>query len=508
MSKLIAILTIVFTTAGIGLQAHAGLTVRKVELENQIQSRIFSIVERADPYAIVQVEVTLKKVQSNLPMFGLDASVTPVEFDGQLGSSSIESIKVRVVSQVDAIPDWIRSEVQKSASMNGVKVAINYEKAGGQVTDRNLEFTKIAKDFQDLAISTINQVKLGVWGMLAALVVCLFAIALAITSIARRLERSMSKVIEEQIVPAMQQNQGGKPVRAEKSEDSGGSSAQAQAQAHHAGNESGQNELKDFPVEALLTVLSDCYWTESDGYAHFLWKQMSQAQKDAVLQSGLIDRAYFSFIRHVPPVNLDYHSDARYLLWGKEFRTVSQTDLNAWLSKNSKLFFRITPMRWDLLPLSLEQRLTFSEMKMPTETSNLAPLELTTKSAARVLPNRLQLRGLKVEDEVYLWENSAKVSSENRSSLKTLVWLALTPTEYRQKVLADLDARQLAEAWSGPAPVLEKLKEAMAQKKIETLEHFLDSTPADRSSDTFAYLVESGLNYKNETEPEAQKMAS
>ncbi|HMN67249.1 MAG TPA: hypothetical protein PKC28_01800 [Bdellovibrionales bacterium] len=77
--------------------------------------------------------------------------------------------------------------------------------------------------------------------------------------------------------------------------------------------------------------------------------------------------------------------------------------------------------------------------------------------------------------------------------MRSLVWLALAPVVHREKILSEIDARQLAEAWIGPEPVLAALKEVLSPKKAEMLAHFLSSSAPDRDNATFGYLFEAGL---------------
>jgi hypothetical protein len=163
----------------------------------------------------------------------------------------------------------------------------------------------------------------------------------------------------------------------------------------------------------------------------------------------------------------------------------------------------VTPLRWDRLPLSLEQRIQFGEMKSDAK---LESVKVAAKSKPRELKARLEIKQLRPEDEQYIWDNPQKVPAHVRPSLRSLVWLALSPVEARRNVMAELDARQLADAWTGPEAVLAALKEALPPKKLEMLEHFLKEASPGRSNDAFAYLVESGLRLyvdHNSTQAEA-----
>ncbi|HMN67248.1 MAG TPA: hypothetical protein PKC28_01795, partial [Bdellovibrionales bacterium] len=179
------------------------------------------------------------------------------------------------------------------------------------------------------------------------------------------------------------------------------------------GGMGGGKEMSDVPDQALLSLLNDCYWTEADGYAHYIWTQMTQEQREKVLTSGQIDPQYFSHVRQVSPVNLNYHTDARYLMFGRDFQAMNQADLSEWLKKNPNLFYRVTPLRWDLLPLSLEDRIRFNEMKVEQKESS-EPLKLAVKSKPRLLQSKLHVRVLRGEDEEFLWRNSDRVPEHVR----------------------------------------------------------------------------------------------
>lgn len=456
----------------------------RVVFENQIEQKISALIQRVDTLAMVQVQIKLRKINTELPVVGFGGSVTPIESDGQLGSMSIDNVSVRVVTQIDEVPEWIRSEIDKTLKSYDFKYAINYEKAAGQITDDRLKFA-------DSAVRSINQVKWATWGLLLALMVFLTLVASSIRGVAERLEKSLAKVIEEKVVPAFQTMGGGGRSSRSDREPKESSPQASQASMNSGGGSPSDKGLEDYPVDALLTLLSDCYWTKQDGYAHHLWKLMSQAQREKVLKASILDPAYFSFIRQSVPAAFDYHNDPSYLSAPTEFRAADQDELLAWVRKNPSHYHRLTPMRWDGLNLSLEERLKFRDVK-PNTGADWPKLFKASKP--RELPVRLQLKSLRPEDEMYLSQNYQNVPKDLRASLRSLVWLAMAPLEDRRRALADLDAQQLAEAWTGPESVLAQLEEALPAKKREMLAHFRQSISPDRSSDAFAYLVDSGLS--------------
>lgn len=388
-----------------------------------------------------------------------------------------------------------------------MSVRLAYEKFKGEISrpsDDTKEFIKrFEEDFlgkfvkQELfgvvseAVRGLVSLKIAIWASLAGIMICLLFASTVLLFLSTRLEASMGRVVDNKLVPAMAQNRGSQTPRAAAREDS----ESKKPIEINMPSASGAKELADFPLDILVNVLADCYWTTSDGYAHWLWNEMTQDQRTKILATGKLDRRYFSYIRQFDPVNLKYHNDAKYFVATGEFNTIDQDELMKWLTANLSEFHRITPLRWDLLPLRLAERLEFSRTSLsiadvaaPTSRARIAKA-----SAPRALPMKFEVKSLTIADEQYLYENPSAVPVEIRRSIKTLVWLALAPSGYRAGILAELDARRLAEGWSAPPDVLAKLEESLAPKKLEMLRHFQKETQPDRESEVFAYLAEAGL---------------
>lgn len=462
---------------------------QRMAVENDYRNRVKNVIERVDPAAIVLVRVDLKKVVAeDLPGMGFGAEITPMDRSGQLNKSSIEKVSVRIATQIESVPEWIKNEIGLAIG-NDVKTDISIEKAKGVITDSQTEMTKFAMAATQSAVEGISSLKWGLWSLAAGLILMLTAIGFILNRFAQRLETSLSKVIEEKVVPAMQNSSRG--IIAPVSEAAKESKPMNLSIAGAMGG-SGQKELADIPVDALISLFSDCYWTHSDGYAHYLWSQMTQEQRKKALESESVDPKYFSYFLQFPTENLNYHFDARYLLLSRDFENLNQNDLADWVMSNPSLYRRITPMRWDLLPLDLEKRLKFMDI---SEDSSEKPkaIKIAKASAPRKLKEKLQIKKLTPADENFAWSHPSKVPAEARRELPSLVWLGLCPPDKIESILSDLDARQLASAWVGPEEVLAKLKASLAPKKQEMLEHFLKDGAANRQSDTFKYLAEAGI---------------
>lgn len=474
---------------------------KRIELENQLRDRVTHVVNRIDPMAIVQVTVDLKTISGDLPEVGLVGAVTPVDFDGDLGLSSIAKVNVLVVHQVEQVPEWIKKEIERAVRMPPVKTDIAFEKAGGVAASTSEEVSKVAQSMLETANKGLRDVRFGLFGLMGVAFISLIIIAFAVFSSSGRLEKSLARVIEEKVVPAMSDIGGGR-----------GSAARAEAAPAQANapvvTETGGHEraLVDYPDEALLTLFADCYWTGSDGYAHYLWTQIKPAQREMLMNKRVVDVRYFWHIVNAEPEKLAYHDDARYLISGAEFRGIDQQTLLDWAKNNPDQTSRITPLRWESLALSLPERLDMLESRAKPARLEALP-KFADASSARELPPQLSLKTITVADEEFLWANPQKLPVSARASFRSLLWLALCEEAYVRDVLSDMDARGLAMAWVGPQPVLDLLKSKLPAKKREMLEHFLQNETPSRASESFDALVGAGLAGLPTETPEKREAA-
>jgi hypothetical protein len=500
MKKLITLLLI----SVFGVQAHASLTISKMDMENRMRDRVQEIATKADPTAFAQVAIKLRKIRSNLSFLGLETHVTPLENGQDIGPESIESIDIKVLSRLEPFPEWLKNEIAATTGMEGIKVNVVYAKPDTPLKDVTSQLTEF---FTEELYVTLNDsfanMKWAMW-VLGVLFVAGFAlIGWTLFSFANKLENTLQKVIAENLVPmatALGQMAGGTnkaaAIPTAKKDSGDGQPSRVTVDA------SSKNQFEQFSVPALAALFIDCYWTKMDGYAHYLWSQLNPQQREGLMKSEAVDPDYFSHIIGVPARPEDYHSHAWYMNPHEKFNKTDQKALGDWLKKNLDSSHMVSPLRLDYVELSLEERLKISAnaKKVNADTKSL-PV-----SPPRVFAPKLRLASLSPADELFLFKNYSKIQLEARTQLKTLVWLAVAPIESRRKVLDQLDARQLAEAWSAPKEVLEELKKGLSAKKIEMLEHFLKTNEASRNSEVFAYLVDAGLEASQAPAPPAPNM--
>lgn len=360
-----------------------------------------------------------------------------------------------------------------------------------------------------LTASSLQDIKLGLWGVSGAVILAILILAAAVFGLGGKIESALGRAIETKLGPLLEGGVGGGSVAAAAGGLSNDDSDDEDAsQALTGSSDSSNRAVTDLPLEALLNLFADCYWTKQDAYAHFLWTEMSQKQRTEFLGLPEVKQlylSYLSYIRQFPPVNANHHTDARYLTAIAQFRFMSQHDLASWIMQNQPYLLRLTPLRWENLPISLVDRINLT-MSMSNgslgDPSQLDPAKVVVshRSQPRELAMPLKVKSISLEDEVFLWTNAQKIPSYMRVSLPTLVWLAACPIEVRKTVLADYNARDLAEAWVGPDEVLASIGEALPSKKLNMLQSYMKETKPSRRSEIYLALVHAGVESLAATE--------
>lgn len=489
MKKTVGFLTILLASAS----AFASLTISKMDMENRMRERVQAIATKADPTAFAQVQVKLKKIRSNLSFLGMETHVTPLENGQDIGPESIDSVEVKVLSKLEPFPEWLKKEITATVEVEGVRVNVAYTKPETPIRDVTAQISEFfSQELYNTLNTSFTGLKFGLLGLGILLGFGFIGLGWAVMRFSSKLEETLQKVVAENLVPMA-------TALGQMSGTSGGGSKSVPMQAAKPAaseptrvtvNSDSKGQFEHYPVAALAALFVDCYWTKQDGYAHYLWTQMSPTQREALMKTECVDAQYFSHIISVPARQEDYHSHAWYMNPNSKFNTIDQKALSVWVKAHLEAAHMVSPIRMDHLELSLEERL---KMAASTEVKKNVEVKGLVASAPRVLAQKLRIATLSEADELYLFKNHASIHQESREQLKSLVWLALVPVEQRRKILDEMDARQLAEAWSAPKPVLEEMKKALSPKKLEMLEHFLKTNEPGRDNDVYAYLVDAGM---------------
>lgn len=596
----ICCVSILLSFAAFDVQAQS-VDSPEIQFEQLAQDRVLKIMDKVDPYSIVQTRVILRKVETNLPGVWFDAKVTPKGAKGEVGKDGIAEIQVRIITQVTFVPEWVKSEVLAALKLGTAKINVSYEIGKGGLARAEDPLTKLpqimdkfskdlgmsmsnsfttsmsnslstslskslseslpdamskslsksfSKEFsnslsesmtkslnaslpaamtsalsavqktptQDASIQAsiqatqvkageaesskgLENIKRGLWTLTGGILLAIVILAIAVFSIGNRIEEALVRVVDGRLAPLFQQGGGNRAAKSKV--DIGKASFETKAGEGESANVGlpvagvGAHELGELSLEVILNLFADCYWTASDGYANYLWSQMTQQQREDILKHPEFQLSfgmYLPFIRQFEPVNLGHHTDSRYLNAAPQIRNLNQPDLALWLLENSAYVSRMTPLRWETLPISLADRMRLTLRASSVDPSEIFELNaIRHRSAARVLPMRLVIQSLTADDELYVLKKSREIPEHMRSALQTLSWLALCPISYRKKVLDEFNARELADAWVGPDEVLAGLIEALPTKKVGMLKSYLSESQPSRDTEMFEILVASGL---------------
>ncbi len=505
--------------------AGDGVLQEQIQLEDQIQARVVSIVRPFDPLVQAKVTLTLKEVAVPLPGTGLGQTrMIPLDVSGALAQNSIEEIRVAVETRQSPPPKWLEGKIRDAISIPGTKISFvfsavpaeavaAYERALDDQVRRNLGAPPSKRDpAATTQPSEPEPIRMPpteadpkllsvLAGMLGALVVFGF-LGLALN---RANHRSLARLMEEKLIPAMEQASQSRPALPMGNAGGGGNDRALPSPAA-AMDSSGGEDFQELPLAGVLALLSDCYWCEEDAYAHYVWTRLPVERRLEVMEKSQLDANYFRHFRGFTPTNLGFHLDP-YFLKPLSLNHLSQGDLGEWLKKHPEAATVLSPLRLRSLPLKLEDRLQYVVNANEGGKPNARSAKFSFPDRAsepRKLGAQLDVHQLTAEDELYVFKHSKDVPASTRSSIQTLAWLALRSLNYRKDILGRVDARELAASWSGPKEVLAKLKEAIPEAKWKLLESYIESTVPDRNSDTFRYLVAAGLDGSDQDEKESK----
>jgi hypothetical protein len=476
----------------------AGLR-EQLDFETQVRRDAAEALHELDPHGYVQAKVEWNRISANLPGTATRVEgMVPMGARGELAENSVKRVTLDVFTNLKPVPSWLESDLRANLALQGIPLSLSFKELPTErvalIAKRDAN-RKPAQESADLGTASGTGAQLsgesGRWqlfGALAALAAALSAIVLVVGHrLARTRWREQSQSLEKTIGGAL-----------------GASSTQPQAsrqETHERKSEATTNllslagqadtSIRELRPESLTALFADCYWGGQDGQAHFFWSNLGATQKSAVVErwnSLGLDERYFAHLRRVPPIATDAHQDAAYLSPLAVERLDSEA-LTTWARSNAGVLPLLSAMRSRALKFTLGERLalmkaTNADQLRPT-TPAVAP---SSRSAARKLPPSIEIPDLSEADEQYLFDNPASVPADLRSSMRSLVWLALSPQPVRAAALARQDARGLAQAWTGPKVVLELLAADVPRDKRDLMEAYQKNSTPDRGSRAFNEL--------------------
>lgn len=465
--------------------SYASLSDR-LQIEEGIRNRLQDFLTVYDNQVKVTVKFEYKIYRESLPGTHLDSE------DGTM-PTKIESADIRKVSidiftsQIEELSDDLKTNLLQLIPVRKNTITINLRKVKpaseynykNQVNIQNLD--KISYQW----LNTFSQVIYLTFGILGLLSATLFTILFI------RREKTMREQVSTMA----------KAI----SETAGLNTASYGYEDKHFNpdpviknsTENDGSEVKNLPMNSLNELFSDCYWTEKDGHAHWLWNQISSEIKSELLSISPFMKAYSIYFMTISPLPFDEYKNPFYLQ-PISCRHLSMQDLLFQIKKDFSRWHQLSPLRKDALALSLNEKIMAlsSPVKYSFVWENIAP------SQPRTLSKNLTPILLTEEEETSIFKNVNLVPKNLRESIISLCWLSLLDSSELSKILEKFDARTLAEAWIAAPIVLEKLEQHLPEKKLKALKSYKSRMIANKKSPAYLSLVSVGYQLFSEKQIE------
>lgn len=248
--------------------------------------------------------------------------------------------------------------------------------------------------------------------------------------------------------------------------------------------------IANLPNEGLLNLIADCYWSEKDSYAAYVWKFIGIEKRKYILEQSTWLKEYLKYLAEVAPEPGGYHQDPYYLsplpLWH-----LNNDELVKEVKKNKDLFYQLPQCRTDNMLISAMEKIGLLKSKSISSSVHLADFKNKKASQPRKLKISIKLNIQSIDEERKLLDGG--LSFEIMESIPSLGWLSTLSNEKIEAILKNFSAAELASAWIGPEEVLDKLKTCIAEKKFKLLNSYLEKITPNRSSRVFFLLHKSSI---------------
>jgi len=476
MKKLILLTLLLLTGFMAPLFSYADL-LDQLTLEQTLQERLQNTFKMFDDSAKIVVKLEFDSYQGSLP--GMNLSENEKISPEKIELNDIKKIHIDIYSSLEAIPEGAQDALNKAVPIENKKnVNINFNKV-------DQKFVKLSKAIE---VKDLFEVAEKTSWAFAKVMGLLFVLGFAGTFfVSNSISKRRSQELKEQIkvlATAVSEGGGGSAPRATPAF----TPSMSQDQNFAPAPSKNQNALlESLSAASLREIFADCYWCENDGYANWLWKNITNTQKKELADELPFIKEYSLSFVSVPARTASHHEHP-YYMDPANLSQISQKDLTETVKKDIGLWHMISPMRKENMKMSFNEKLKATQSK-PSTTGFTAKI----KSPYRTLSATPTWGELTINDETAIFNNPAMVPEALRKHVKTLAWLALKSPETIKATLAQFDTRSLAEAWVGPEEVLKTLETHLPEKKLKLLLVYKDKSNPSRNSDVYQLLVDEGL---------------
>lgn len=280
-------------------------------------------------------------------------------------------------------------------------------------------------------------------------------------------------------------------VTFKQSPDSDKSNHQAKPNGRAVRRSEEEGYLEGFSNESFVSVLSDCYWCQEDGYASFVWQGVPLHQRKNVISETTFLSRYIETLTGKEGQDLGC-LDHPYYLSPMAVNHLDNAALTEMVKKYPVLISRVSPLRAKNLNLTALDRVRLELAAEGKDGEKTPDFKEVPMGKQRVFSRKAPITIASVEEESALVKLKG-ISFELKSRIPSLAWLLELPEQKRSQVLESLTNEELAMAWVGPQDVLEKLKKSLSVERRAELSTWLGRVRPNRKSMGFKKLYELSL---------------
>jgi hypothetical protein len=253
----------------------------------------------------------------------------------------------------------------------------------------------------------------------------------------------------------------------------------------------------EYDLELITAILSDCYWSNEDSYAYYIWQQLSPKQKNSMIGSLPFMKDYAIYFIRKNPEDLSLIHDPYYFNPLK-IEHISNEDLTTIVKKKASLYRALSELRKNNLQLSIKEKISIhNDKSTKVETYDFAK---ESASIPRFIKEDISFEIKSIEDEIEILNMKDELPGHIKKSILSLAWLLELKEEQVATILGKYSAKQLAEVWVGPEDVLIELEKNIPERKKNLMKTYLEKIVPDRKNPLFSLIVSESFEITNNIE--------
>jgi hypothetical protein len=464
--------------------ALAGGREEVLQIQKNLEDRLTPIAKAYDPRAMIIVKVELKTQKRALP--GTPFVMSNLSLQDAGGDLEVRQTEITILSQKTPFSPKVVDVMKGVASQLGFKADFKVQELPPEfapVADKSDQKREDGKsDASEHALKNLNTtVNYAIFGVVGALLTLGALVYFSRRSGSKELVSALEGGFQK-INGAMESGFGGAaPARAPEA------AQQSQAFSPQASGSEGSS-IKEYNEESLLACLGDCYWSEADAYAAFVWKRISAEKRKNLLSKATWMADYAMAVSGMNEQDLGAIEEPYYLAPLPLGHLSNQALVEA-VRKTPDLFSNLSSLRAKALPLSARERIALVQASAQagsklSAVASARDFEQLAASQPRALKKRnpIPIRDVAEEAEILALPG---VTIDLMSEVASLGWLKHLPQAEVDSILSGYTAREIASCWIGPVEVLQSLEKSLSPKKREMVLSYTESTQASRDSETF-----------------------